>query len=87
MTYTYYSLLILQHYFYLHGIVSKMKKDTLAQKIFYILLVKVMLIFCLWKIFFAHGLSQDSRKDGISALILSNQAMVPFQAMELTHGK
>ncbi|OJV93067.1 MAG: hypothetical protein BGO43_07780 [Gammaproteobacteria bacterium 39-13] len=49
-----------------------MKKDTLTRKITFLLMIKIVLLFCLWKLSFNHPLSHDSRKNGILTLFNLN---------------
>ncbi|MGD9592640.1 MAG: hypothetical protein AB7V32_08980 [Candidatus Berkiella sp.] len=48
-----------------------MTKNPLARKISFLLLVKVALLICLWKISFSQPLSKNARQAGVVALFQS----------------
>ncbi|MBS0289602.1 MAG: hypothetical protein JSS07_06170 [Proteobacteria bacterium] len=48
-----------------------MKKFSLTRKIGCVLLLKIILLFALWKLCFDHPLSKNDRQAGVNAIFLA----------------
>lgn len=51
---------------------NEIENHSLTKKITVLLIVKLLLLYCLWKICFSHPLAKDLRREGVKSLIYTN---------------